>query len=235
MWHIHPVLSQNITVKDVKVIGLGPNNDGCDPESCKDVLIRDCYFDTGDDCIAIKAGRNNDGRRVNVPTENVVIQNCRMKDGHGGVVIGSEMTGGVRNIFAENCIMNGPNLDQAIRIKTNSVRGGFVENIYIRNVSIGEVREAVLKINFYYEEADAGDYMPSVGNINMDNVTCAKSEYALYIRGYESSPIKNVHIINCIFEDIEKNSIIENVEDLVLENVIINGELSDKSVLKAVM
>jgi polygalacturonase len=129
MWHIHPVLSQNITIKDVKVVGYGPNNDGCDPESCKDVFIQSCYFDTGDDCIAIKAGRNNDGRRVNVPTENVVIQNCHMKNGHGGVVIGSEMTGGVRSIFTENCIMDSANLDQAIRVKTNSVRGGFVENV----------------------------------------------------------------------------------------------------------
>jgi polygalacturonase len=230
MWHIHPVLSQNVTVKNVKVAGYGPNNDGCDPESCQDVLIRNCYFDTGDDCIAIKAGRNNDGRRVNTPTENVVIQNCRMKDGHGGVDIGSEMTGGVRNIFAENCIMDSSNLDRAIRIKTNSVRGGFVENVYVRNIAIGQVREAVLKINFYYEEADAGNNMLNVSNIDMENVTCGKSEYALYLRGYERSPIRNVHLTNCIFEDIEKNSIIENVKDLVFENVIINGELSDKSI-----
>src|SRR4030042_268169 len=92
-WHLHPVLSRNITIKDVTVDGSGPNNDGCDPECCKDVLIKGCSFNTGDDCIAIKAGRNNDARRVNVPTENIIIQNCRMKDGHGGVVIGSEMTG----------------------------------------------------------------------------------------------------------------------------------------------
>lgn len=232
MWHIHPVLSQNITVRDVNVVGYGANNDGCNPESCRDVLIENCFFDTGDDCIAIKAGRNNDGRRVNEPSENIVIQNCHFKNGHGGVAIGSEMSGGVRNIFAENCIMDSPNLDRAIRIKTNSIRGGFVENVYVRNVAVKEVREAVLKINFYYEEADAGDYMPSVSNINMENITCGKSQYALYLKGYKRSPIKDIHLTNCTFEDIEKNSIIENVEDILLENVIINGELTNRADIK---
>ena len=93
MWHIHPVLTDNITISHITVEGHGPNNDGCNPESCRDVLISDCYFNTGDDCIAVKSGRNADGRRINVATENVVIRNCTMKDGHGGVVIGSEISG----------------------------------------------------------------------------------------------------------------------------------------------
>ena len=99
MWFIHPVLCENVSIKDVTVEGLGPNNDGCDPESSKNVLIKNCYFNTGDDCIAIKSGRNNDGRRINVPSENIIIQNCHMKEGHGGVVIGSEISGGVKNVF----------------------------------------------------------------------------------------------------------------------------------------
>ncbi len=232
-WHIHPVLSQNITVKDVKIIGYGPNNDGCNPESCKDVLIQGCYFDTGDDCIAIKAGRNNDGRRLNRPSENIIVRNCLMKDGHGGVVIGSEMTGGSRNIFAENCTMDSPNLERAIRIKTNSVRGGFVENVYVRNVTIGEVREAVLKINFYYEEGDSGNFTPSVRNVNLENVVSQKSKHALYLKGYERSPITNVSLKNCIFNNAAKENIISDVEALVLENVMINGAPAefDKSVL----
>ena len=113
MWFIHPVLCTNVTVKDVTVNGLGPNNDGCNPESSKDVLIKDCFFNTGDDCIAIKSGRNADGRRVNVPGENIVIQGCNMKEGHGGVVLGSEISGGVRNVFAEDCVMDSPNLERA--------------------------------------------------------------------------------------------------------------------------
>src|SRR4030042_6968321 len=115
MWHINPVLSSNITVRGVTVIGHGPNNDGCDPESCKDMLIENCFFDTGDDCIAIKSGRNADGRRVGVPSENIIVRECTMKDGHGGVVLGSEMSGGIRKLFVEEGDMDRPNLDRAIR------------------------------------------------------------------------------------------------------------------------
>jgi polygalacturonase len=224
MWHIHPVLSTNVTVRNVRVIGHGPNNDGCNPESSKDVLIEGCYFDTGDDCIAIKAGRNNDGRRVNVPSENIIIRNCQMKDGHGGVVIGSETSGGTRNVFAENCTMDSPNLERVLRIKTNSVRGGTIENIYMRNVKIGQVREAVLKVNFQYGEGDAGDFTPIVRNVNMENVTSQKSRYALSISGYEHSPITGVHLKNCIFDNVEKSNILIGVENLVMDNVKINGE-----------
>jgi len=225
MWHIHPVLSKNITVRNVRVIGHGPNNDGCNPESCKDVLIEGCYFDTGDDCIAIKSGRNNDGRRVNTPSENIVIRNCQMKDGHGGVVIGSEMTGGARNIFAENCTMDSPNLDRALRIKTNSVRGGTVENVYMRNVKIGQVAEAVLKVNFNYGEGDTGKFTPTVRNINMENITSGKSRYALSISGYERSPISGIRLKNCIFNNVEKSNILVGVKNLVFENVKINGKV----------
>jgi hypothetical protein len=108
MWEIHPVLCTNVTVRNVAINSHGPNNDGCDPESCRDVLIEGCTFDTGDDCIALKSGRNEDGRRLSVPTENVIVRNCVMKDGHGGVVIGSEVSGGARNIFAEKCRMDSP-------------------------------------------------------------------------------------------------------------------------------
>ena len=123
MWEIHPLLSENVTIRNVKISSHGPNNDGCDPESCRDVLIENCDFDTGDDCIAIKSGRNEDGRRIGVPTENIIIRGCRMKDGHGGVTVGSEISGGVRNVFAENCTMDSPNLDHALRVENNAARG----------------------------------------------------------------------------------------------------------------
>jgi polygalacturonase len=110
MWNINPVLCNNVTVRKVTVNSDGPNSDGCDPESCKNVLIKDCYFNTGDDCIAIKSGRNADGRRINIPSENIIIQECTMANGHGGVVIGSEISGGVRNVFAEDCTMSSPTL-----------------------------------------------------------------------------------------------------------------------------
>jgi len=225
MWHIHPVLSTNVIVRNVRVIGHGPNNDGCNPESCKDVLIENCSFDTGDDCIAIKSGRNNDGRRVNTASENIIVRNCQMRDGHGGVVLGSETSGGIRNIFAENCSMDSPNLDRALRIKTNSVRGGVIENVYMRNVTIGQVAEAVLKVNFNYGEGDAGTFTPTVRNINMENITSKKSRYALSISGYEHSPITGIHLTNCKFDNVERPNVLIGAEDLTMVNVIINGQV----------
>src|SRR5581483_8405052 len=117
-----------------------------DPESCTDVLIEGCIFDTGDDCIAIKSGRNGDGRRVNAPCENLIVRNCTMKDGHGGVAIGSEISGGVRNVFVSDCRMSSPHLDRALRIKTNAMRGGVIENIWFEKVTIGEVAADAITI-----------------------------------------------------------------------------------------
>ena len=224
MWFIHPVLSENVTIKDVTVEGLGPNNDGCDPESSKNVLIQNCYFNTGDDCIAIKSGRNNDGRRVNVPSENIVIRNCTMKEGHGGVVIGSEISGGVNNVYAENCVMSSPNLDRAIRIKTNAVRGGLIENIFVRDITVGQVKEAVIKINFYYEEGENGSYLPVVRNLDFSNITSEKSEYAIWIKAFEKSPVENITLTNCVFNNVEKENVLENVESMKTSSVIINDK-----------
>src|SRR5229473_6106693 len=124
MWQIHPVLCTNVTVRGIDIEReanatgqTGPNTDGCDPESCRDVLIENCVFATGDDCIAINSGRNNDGRRVAVPSENIIIRDCQMKDGRGAITIGSQISAGVRNIFAENCHMDSPNLNIALRFK----------------------------------------------------------------------------------------------------------------------
>lgn len=223
MWIIHPVLSENITVQNVRIISHGPNSDGCDPESCRNVLIKNCLFDTGDDCIAIKSGRNNDGRRVNVASENLVIQGCTMRDGHGGVVIGSEISGSCRNVFAEDCSMDSPNLDRALRIKTNSVRGGVVENVYFRNIRVGEVKEAVILVSFQYQEGDAGQFTPVVRNIFVENVTSQKSDYALFLDGYERSPISNVNIISCSFNGVAKGNRINHVKELHCNEFYING------------
>jgi len=221
MWFLHPVLCRNVSVIGVTTEGQGPNNDGCDPESCTDVLIRNCRFDNGDDCIAIKSGRNGDGRRVNVPSENIVIQGCTMKNGHGGVVIGSEISGGVRNVYAEDCTMDSPNLDRALRIKTNATRGGIIEHVYMRNVRIGQVAEAVLKIDFYYEEGDKGEFTPIVRNVQMVNVECNKSQFALWIRAYDRSPATDVWVERCTFRNVAEPNVLENVRDLTMVNVSI--------------
>jgi polygalacturonase len=223
MWQIHPVLSTNVVVRRAKMVSHGPNNDGCNPECCRDVLIEDCLFDTGDDCIAIKSGRNRDGRRVATPSENIVVRRCQMKDGHGGVTIGSEASGGVRNVFAENCRMDSPNLDRVLRIKTNSVRGGVIERIRMRSVTVGQVADAVLHVDLFYEEGDKGQFPPVVRDIEMRGVTCGKSNYALYLRGYPSAPIRDVRLDNCRFDNVAKPDRIENVEGLRRTAVTVNG------------
>lgn len=225
MWEIHPVLCENVTVSNVTVITHGPNNDGCNPESSKNVLIKNCYFDTGDDCIAIKSGRNADGRRLNVPSENIVIQNCRMKDGHGGVVVGSEVSGSVRNVFVEDCVMDSPNLERALRLKTNSRRGGVIENIFMRNVTVGEVSDAVIWVDFFYGEGDAGTHLPTVRNIFVNNVASKKSNYALFLKAYERAPIVNLRLENCRFEGVARGNVLSHYRELQMKNVYINGEL----------
>lgn len=225
MWEIHPVLCENVTVQNVKIISHGPNNDGCNPESSRNVLIKNCYFDTGDDCVAIKAGRNADGRRLQKPSENIIVQNCVMKDGHGGVVLGSEMSGNCRNVFIEDCTMDSPNLDRALRIKTNSLRGGTVENIFMRNVTIGEVSDAVIRVNFLYGEGDVGNHTPIVRNIFVENITSKKSRYVLRLDGYERSPVTNLSLRNCRFDGVRDGNLLNHYEQLTLSNVYINGEL----------
>ena len=225
MWEIHPVLSTNVTVRGVNISSHGPNNDGCDPESCADVLIKDCTFDTGDDCIAVKSGRNADGRRLGVPSENIVIQGCRMKDGHGGVTVGSEISGGVRYLFAEDCHMDSPNLDRALRFKNNAARGGLLEHVYMRNVEVGQVADAVVSVDFYYEEGERGGFTPVVRDVVVRNVKSGRSKYALYLRGFKDAPVSDVRLEDCAFDNVARPNVVENVRDLTLRNVRINGKL----------
>lgn len=231
-WNVHPVYCENVTVRGLEIVNDGPNGDGCNPSSSSYVLIEDCVFKTGDDCIAIKSGKNADGRRVGKASEYIIVRDCVMNDGHGGVVIGSEMSGGVRNVYAEDCVMDSPHLKRALRIKTNSVRGGTVENVYMRNVKIGQVDEAVLKVNFYYGEKDTGQHTPTVRNVNMENVTCNKSEYGLLINGYPRSPITDINLKNCSFENVEKENFLEGVKDIDLQNVSINGKRLKRNPLR---
>ena len=226
-WLIHPVFSENIIVRGIVETSNGPNNDGCDPESCKNVLIEDCYFNNGDDCIAIKSGRNNDGRKWNIPSKNIIIRNCEMKNGHGGVVIGSEVSGGCSDVFVYDCKMNSPELDRAIRIKTNAIRGGLIENVYVKNIEIGQVKESVLKINCQYEiRSEKGEFPPLIQNIYLENITSKESKYPLYLVGLSNhKSIKNIYILNSRFDGVKKNNKIAHVEGLHTENLFINGKL----------
>lgn len=227
-WVIHPLLSKNILVKDVKIWNEGPNGDGCDPESCENVIIEGCDFHTGDDCIAIKSGRNRDGLKWNIPSKNIIIRNCKMEDGHGGVVIGSEISGGVQNVFAENCEMDSPNLDRVLRIKTNTCRGGITENIYMRNIRVGQCRESVMRINLGYEpneQAERG-HVPTVRNVYMSNVTCQKSKYGILLNGLDDNDeIYNIHVDDCTFNGVQDQAVKRTGKshDLYFNNLIVNG------------
>jgi polygalacturonase len=228
MWEINPVLCTNVTVRGVTIRSHGPNNDGCDPESCSDVLIERCTFDTGDDCIALKSGRNNDGRRLHMPIENVVIRDCEMRDGHGGVVIGSEISGGARNIFTERCRMDSPRLDRVLRFKSNAERGGVIERIAMRDVTVGQVAEAIVAADFYYEEGDTGAFTPVLRDVDVRNVTSRKSKYAFFLKGYARAPVSNVRVTDCTFDGVESADVLQGVRDLVLTNVRVNGQMRNE-------
>ena len=230
MWEVHPVLSSNVTVRGVRISSHGPNNDGCDPESCRDVLIEKCTFDTGDDCIALKSGRNDDGRRLHTPIENVIIRDCDMKDGHGGVTIGSEISGGARNIFAEKCRMDSPHLDRALRFKNNAARGGVIERVAMRDVTVGQLAEAVVAADFFYEEGRNGKYTPILRDVDVRNVTSKKSKYAFLLKGFAESPITNIRVSDCRFDGVDSPDVIEGVTDLVMSNVVVNGQKRDEKI-----
>ena len=238
-WVIHPLLSKDITVRGVHINNNGPNGDGCDPESCDRVLIENCYFNTGDDCIAIKSGRNNDGREggqgkfAGQPSKNIIIRDCKFNNGHGGVVIGSEISGGCQNVYAENCEMDSPSLDRVLRIKTNSCRGGIIENINMRNITVGQCGEAVLKLNTDYEprEVCCRGFYPTIRNVTMENVTCKKSKYGVMIVGYQdpqhANTINNITVKNCKFDGVYNKPIhqVGLAQDITYDNLFINGSL----------
>ncbi len=223
-WVIHPVLSSNVTVRGVSVLSLGPNSDGCDPESSTDVLIEDTLFDTGDDCIAIKSGRNADGRRLAAPSERIIIRNCRMRAGHGGVTIGSEVSGGVRDVFAERNTMSSPDLDRGLRIKTNAARGGVVENIFMRDTEINEVGSAV-DVDMLYMVADedlSRPHVPVVRNVRVERLIVNRAAVALSIVGLRGSPVAGLVIRDSVFRNVARGSRLVDAGTVVLENVTLD-------------
>jgi polygalacturonase len=230
MWEVNPVLCTNVTVRGLRISSHGPNNDGCDPESCRDVLIERCTFDTGDDCIALKSGKNDDGRRLHAPIENVIIRDCDMKDGHGGVTIGSEISGGARNIFAEQCRMDSPRLDRVLRFKNNAARGGVIERVAMRDITVGQVAEGIVDADFFYDEGRNGKYTPILRDVDVRNVTSRKSRYAFMLRGFSEAPISNIRVSDCTFDGVASPDVLEGVKNLVLKNVRVNGQRRDETI-----
>jgi polygalacturonase len=167
------------------------------------------------------------GRRVGVAAENIVVRNCTMKDGHGGVVIGSEISGGCRNVFAEDCRMDSPNLDRALRFKSNARRGGVVENVFMRNVEVGRVAEAILTIDFMYETGPNGPYKPVVRNVELQNVRSHSSPRVMWIASWPGAVIDDVRFVDCTFRGVETAEMLQNAGSISFRNV--NIEPAKKS------
>lgn len=227
-WEINPVLCENIKVSGIRINTNLYNNDGVDPESCKDMIIENCNFLTGDDCIAIKSGRNNEGRKIGVPTSNVIIRNNEFKDGHGGITIGSEISGGVNNIFGHDNYFDSEELDYPIRFKTNAERGGLLENIYIKNSTINKSKVAVIHADFFYEEGMNGKHKPVLRNIVLSDIKTVEggsidAKNALYLKGFEDAPIENIVLENALLNGVKGEAVLQNIKNLTFRNVFING------------
>ena len=213
MWTLNPVYCTNVSIRGVTVETDGPNTDGCDPDSCTDVLIEKCVFSNGDDCIAVKSGRDEDGRRVNIPCENVVIRDCVFKNGHGGVTMGSETAGGIRNVFAERCHFDSPDLDMAMRFKTNPARGGYIENIFLRDCTVKTAKYGIhITKKYGAGTTKDGDTDPAVRNIEIRNSKFGLlTKGAIFVQGFSSEKIvTDVRIENCEFQPMKNAVTITN-------------------------
>jgi len=197
MWTLHPVYCTDMIVRGIKVETVGPNNDGIDPDSTRNLLIEDCYFSTGDDCVVLKSGLNEDGWRVAQPTENVVIRNIYAHEGHGGVVIGSEMSGGIRNIYAHNCIFVGT--DRGIRVKSMRGRGGVVENLWVEDIQMKNMGAQAIRLNMFYGSSTvkpATDVPAVFRNFHIRNIECDGAARAVEITGLPELAIEGIHLEN---------------------------------------
>lgn len=235
-WEVNPVLCENVKVDGITIDSTLYNNDGVDPESSKDVIIENVSFNTGDDCIAIKSGRNNDGRRVNVPSENIIIRNNDFANGHGEITVGSEISGSVRNVLAHDNFFDSEELDYPIRFKTNAERGGVIENIFITKSTVNKSKKAVIHADFYYEEGLNGNHTPILRNVLLSDIKTVEggsidAANSLYLKGFEHSNIENIVLENVELNGVKGGAVLENIKDLTYINVSINGEkIEDKTV-----
>ncbi|SFU74941.1 Glycosyl hydrolases family 28 [Pustulibacterium marinum] len=202
-WTIHPYQCENVVIKGLNVYAHGHNNDGVDPEMSKNMLIENCVFDQGDDAISVKAGRNQEAWRLNAPAENIVIRNCKVKNGHQLLAIGSELSGGIKNVYMENCdVADGAKLFHLLFIKTNERRGGYVDGIYMKNITSGKIDKGILGI-----ETDVlyqwRDLVPTLEK--------------------KLTPITNIYLENFKAKDVQFISKIEGQEELSIENVVLKN------------
>lgn len=223
MWQFNPVQCQSVIVDGVTLSSHGANNDGCDPESCSGVWIKNCRFDTGDDCISLKSGRDRDGRLASIPCENILIENNDFADGHGGVALGSEMSGGIRRVLARGNRFSSPNLTYALRLKTNARRGGRVEQIMLCDSVMEHVHGAAVHGTMLYEDGRNGDDLPLFRDITIENIAAHGGDYGIFLEAFPETPITGLTLRNITIDGADKALRSMNWENAVVENVVING------------
>ncbi len=218
-WTIHPFLSKNVVIRNIQVYAHGHNNDGVDPEMSQNVLIENCVFDQGDDAIAIKSGCGIDAWNLNTPSKNIVIRNVSVKNGHQLLALGSELSGGIENVFMDNCnVVDGAKLFHLLFIKTNERRGGYVKNIHIQNVTSGKIAEGVLGIDtdVLYQWRDLvptiDRQLTPISNVYLKNFKVKDVKFIAKITGQKELPVENIFLKNIKAQNItDTKYITENV------------------------
>jgi len=227
-WVIHPVFSNNMTVRGVDINSYNKNNDGCDPEYSRNILVENCTFICGDDAIAIKAGRDQDGWRIGQPTENIIIRNCVFSSRWNGVCIGSEMSAGVQNVYMENIRVK--KSMTGIYFKSNPDRGGFIRNVWVKNIICDSVGSALVRFENNYHGGRGGFYPTIFQNFLIENIKSDFSgECGFYAVGIEKYPLKDISLRNIYLRDCKIPYIMKNVENVTFENVELGGVKFTKS------
>lgn len=225
-WTVNPEFCENVTIKGITIHNVpSPNTDGINPESCRNVHISDCHISVGDDCITIKSGRDAQGRRLSVPCENITITNCIMLSGHGGVVIGSEMSGSVRKVTISNCIFDGT--DRGIRLKSTRGRGGVVEDIRVSNIVMSNIKKEAVVFNLKYSRMDAepvSERTPIFRNIHISGLTATDVETPIKIIGLEEAPITDIVLRDIHVQQGRQKCIFQDCKRITLDNVTVNGK-----------
>ena len=237
-WCLHPLSCEDLTLNGVKVFNpwYSQNGDALDVESCKNVVVTNSLFDAGDDAICIKSGEDADGRRRGEPCENVLVKNNTVLHGHGGFVVGSEMSGGVRNVYVADCTFIGT--DVGLRFKSTRGRGGVVENVYVDNINMINIPGDALIADLYYAVKDAPgapvpavtEETPSFKNIHISNISCKGAGRAMFLNGLPEMPIENFSVRNMRITDAQKGAFINKVAGVTLENIEI--ETADNTYLQ---
>jgi polygalacturonase len=223
-WNLNPVLCEDVIIRDVVVRNpwYSQNGDGLDLEHCRNVIVRDSGFDVGDDAICLKSGMNERGRRIGVPTENVLVENCVVYHGHGGFTIGSEMSSGVRNVRVNNCVFMGTDL--GLRFKSTRGRGGVVEKIFISNIRMTDIATDAIGFNMYYGGQSPADEAggdteskampvsegtPQFRDIYIEDVVCRGARRAIALQGLPEMPIRGIHLRNVAIQSDTGASLVD--------------------------